>query len=165
MDEEQVEKLGLIVFSLKEFCYGLDKLDEISEQVEQGSAQMRFYMNSLYEYSARYYLLYNKDNLPIEGNLYPTLKELGLEDYLNPIINTLNEKIGSLDLQTILRTFRNKMITHSKFSFEPLEQRIYEIEDLREPNKYIKFQELLQRLYEQTKELYVELATILDQNI
>jgi len=162
MNEEQIEKLRLIVFSLKEFCYGLDKLDEISEQVEQGSAQMRFYMNSLYEYSARYYLLDKKDCLSIGGNLYPALSKLDLEDYLNPIINTLNEKIGCLDFQTILRTFRNKMITHSEYSFEPIERKIYEIEDLRKSDNYIRFQELLQRLFDQTKELYMKLKSIVD---
>jgi len=158
MHEEQIEKLGHIVFSLKEFCYGLDRLDEISEEVEQGCAQMRFYMNSLYEYTARYFLLNKQEDLPIGGNLYPALKELGLEDYLTPIINTLNKKIGSLDLYTILRTFRNKMITHGNFTFEPLEKKIYEIEDLRKPENYIRFQELLQRLYNQVKELYVNLS-------
>lgn len=161
MDSEQIKKLNFIVFSLKEFCYGLDKLDEISGQVDQGSAQMRFYMNSLYEYSARYLLIDKKDDLPIGGNLYPALEELGLGESLLPIIDTLNEKIGSLDLQTILRTFRNKMITHSEFSFEPVEKKIYEIEDLRKKNNYIRFQELLQKLYDQVKELYANLLNLL----
>ena len=165
LNKKQIEKLGLIIFSLKEFCYGLDRLDEISEQVEQGSVRMRFYMSSLYEYSTRYYLLNKSSDLPIGGNLYPVLRELGLEDYLNSIINTLNERIGNLDLQTILRIFRNKMITHSKYCFEPLEQRIYEIEDLREQDKFIRFQELLQKLYDQTKELYTELASIMNSYI
>ncbi|MHB8276161.1 MAG: hypothetical protein ACYDIA_00700 [Candidatus Humimicrobiaceae bacterium] len=163
MDEEQIEKLSFIVFSLKEFCYGLDRLDKISDQVEQGSAQMRFYMTSLYEYSARYLLIDKRENLPIGGILYPALEELGLENYLLPIINTLNEKIGSLDLQTILRIFRNKMITHSKFTFEPIEKKIYEIKDLRKQNNYIRFQELLQKLYDQIKELYVNLLNLLQQ--
>lgn len=147
--------------SLKEFSYGLDRLDEIAEDVKQGSAQMRFYLNSLYEHIARYFLLNKEEEEPIGGNLYSALKELGLQSYLNPIIDTLTQRIGELDLQTILRTFRNKMITHSKFSFEPFERRIYEIEDLREPKNYMRYQELIQKLFDQVKDLYVNLAMIL----
>lgn len=160
MDTRQIERLNMVVSSLKEFCYGLDRLDEISMVSEQGSAQMRFYMNSLYEYTAKYYLLYKKISLPIGGNLYPALKELGLSNYLNPIISTLNEKIGNLDLQTILKTFRNKMVTHSNYTFEMIEKKIYEIEDLRKSENYGRFQELLQRLYGQTKELYLKLSNL-----
>jgi len=162
MNKEQIEKLQMIVSSLKEFCYGLKRLDEISTISEQGSARMRFYMNGLYEYTAKYYLLYKKEYLPIGGNLYPALKELGLTNYLNSIINTLNEKIGSMDLQTILKTFRNKMIAHGNYTFEMLERKIYEIEDLREPGNFKRFQELLQRLYDQTKQLYIDLSNFLN---
>lgn len=162
MNKEQVEKLGFIILSLKEFCYGLDRLDEISDQVEQSSALMRFYMNSLYEYTARYLLLDKQENVPVGGNLYPALKELSLEDHLTPIIDILNERIGNLDLQNILRIFRNKMITHCNFTLEPL-KKIYEIEDLRKPENFIKFQELLQRLYDQIKQLYIELTIIIKQ--
>ncbi len=161
MNKEQVEKLSLIVMSLKEFSYGLDRLDEISENVQQGSAQMRFYLNTLYEHVARYFLLYKKETDLLGGNLYSALKELGLQRYLNPIIDTLSQKIGELDLQNILLTFRNKMITHSKFSFESIESKIYEIEDLREPENYNRYQELIQKLFDQVKELYVDLAMIL----
>ena len=161
MNKEQIEKLSLIVMSLKEFSYGLDRLDEIAEQTEQGSAQMRFYLNTLYEQIARYFLLYKKETEPLGGNLYSALKGLGLESHLNPIIDTVSQKIGELDLQTILLTFRNKMITHSKFSFEPIESKIYKIEDLREPENYKRYQKLIQKLFDQVKQLYVDLAMIL----
>ncbi|GFP32828.1 hypothetical protein HKBW3S42_01135 [Candidatus Hakubella thermalkaliphila] len=159
MDNKQIEKLGLIVASLKEFSYGLDRLDEISLQAEQGSATMRFYLNTLYEYVARYFLLYKDSNTPLGGNLYSALKDLGLEDYLDPIIQTLSQRIGTMDLQTILLTFRNKMITHSEFSFEPLEKTIYSIVDLRQPKNSQKYQQLIQKLFDQVKELYINLAT------
>ena len=161
MNKEQIEKLSLVVVSLKEFSYGLDRLDKISIYSEQGSAQMRFYLNTLYEYIARYFLLYKKEKEPLGGNLYSALKELELENYLDPIIDTLSQRIGKLDLQTILLTFRNKMITHSKFSFEPIESKIYEVEDLREPKNFIKYQDLIQKLFDQVKELYVNLSMIL----
>ena len=105
MNEEQIEKLSLIVVSLKEFSYGFDRLDEIAKHAQQGSAQMRFYLNTLYEYIARYFLLYKKETEPLGGNLYSALKELGLESYLDPIIDTLSQKIGKLDFDMTPRSW------------------------------------------------------------
>ena len=78
--------------SLKEFCYCLDTLNTISNNCEQGCAQMRFYINSLYLYTANYFLLDNDTNIPIGGNLYPALKDLSLEKSLDQIIEILKKK-------------------------------------------------------------------------
>ena len=78
MNKTENEKLGRIWLSLKEFSYCLDTLDTVSVRCDQGCAQMRFYLNSLYSYTANYFLLDNGSNIPIGGNLYPALKELVL---------------------------------------------------------------------------------------
>lgn len=45
------ERVQLMVLSLKEFSFGFDMADRLSTEVEQGSAAMRFYMNSLYQHA------------------------------------------------------------------------------------------------------------------
>jgi len=161
MNPENFEKLGNIVISLKEFCYGLDTLDKISNNCAQSSAIMRFYMSSLYSYTANYFLLNNGTNIPIGGNLYPALKDLELEESLNEIVEILNEEIESMEFKEILRKFRNKVIVHTDYSFDALDEHIYNIVNLRSIENFQKYQELLQKLYDKIKELYVYLGSIL----
>lgn len=164
MNQEDIQKLGHICFSLKEFCYGLDSLDEASYNSEQGSSKMRFYMNSLYSYAANYFLLNNDVNDPIGGNLYPALKEIGLENNLDDIVNILNTRIDSMEFKEIIRTFRNKAIVHSNYTFDVVDRRIYDEVNLRSEENILKFQELLQNLYDKVKELYIHLYSIFLEN-
>ncbi len=150
MNPDDIEKLKNIYISLKEFCYGLDTLDKISENCDQSSAMMRFYMNSLYSYTANYFLLDNGVNIPIGGNLYPALKDMGLEESLNEIIEILNEEIESMKFKEIIRKFRNKALVHTDYSFNALDEQIYNEINLRSIENAQKYQELLQRLYDKS---------------
>ena len=164
MDKLANEKLMRICISLKEFSYCLDTLDIVSLSCDQGCAEMRFYLNSLYSYTANYFLLDNGTNNPIGGNLYPVLKELGLEDRLNEVIEILHNKIESMELKEILRKFRNKVIVHTDYSFDSLDEHIYKIVDLTTMENFHKYQELIQKLFDKTKQLYVNLGSILLEN-
>lgn len=161
MEPKQIEKLGIICITLQEFCYALDTLDSISDDCEPGCAKIRFYMNSLYSYVANFFLLDNGSNIPIAGNLYPALKELGLEENLNQVVEILKEKIESLELQEVIRKFRNKVIVHTDYSFNALDDHTYNKVDLRTKDNFLKYQELLQNLYYNIKELYIHLKMIL----
>jgi len=161
MNHKNIEKLSNIVISLKEFCYGLDTLDEISNNCAQSSSMMRFYMSSLYSYTTNYFLLNNGTNIPIGGNLYPALKDLGLEESLNEIVGILNEEIESMELKEIIRKFRNKAIVHTDYSFDALDENIYNKINLKSIENTQKYLELLRKLYDKTKELYVYLCLVL----
>jgi len=163
MNSEEIQKLNLICISLKEFCYGLDSLDKSSQNSDQGSPKMRFYMNSLYSYTANYFLLDNGINDPIGGNLYPALEEIDLQDNLDDIINILNTRIDALEFKEILRTFRNKVIVHYNYSFDAVDRYIYNVVNLRTEENILRYQFLLQTLYDKVKELYIRLSYILSE--
>ena len=60
--------------------------------------------------------LVDKDDNPLGGFIYPTLKEAGKVHWLDEIIRILNEPVGLVSFQDYLRKWRNKLATHGDLS-------------------------------------------------
>ncbi len=161
MNKDQTNRLAFIFTSLKEFSYCLDRLNNVSDTCKPGSAMMRFYLNSIYSYVANYLLLSKKENEVLGGNLYPALKDLGLEHLLDPIIEALKEEIDNIEFREIILKFRNKVFVHTDFTFNQFDKHIYSKIDFTEKKIFDKYQELLQKLCYQIQELYIKIGTIL----
>jgi hypothetical protein len=151
LNSTEHERFGLMLVSLKEFSYGYETADALSDEVPEGSAPMRFFMNSLYQYCANYFLVGGGNKL---RNL---LIQLGSGDLLKAIDDLLATPFGGITFGEILRTFRDKFLTHQTFTFSPLEERIYDKCDLREPETGQRFSKLVNDLFYQTQLLYLAL--------
>ena len=71
--EPKVNTITKIVFAIKQFCYGFETMNEMSDKFGDGSPIISFYINSIYQYIAVFYLL-NKENNPMGGTFYKLLK-------------------------------------------------------------------------------------------
>jgi hypothetical protein len=146
------ERVQLMLFSLKEFSFGYETADHLSDAVEEGSAAMRFYMNSLYQYCCNYYLVGGPNKL---RNI---LQELGSGDLLQPLDTLLALPLGETTFGEILRTYRDKFLTHPTFTLRPLQTKIYRKFDLPDPDNHQLFAMLVNDLFVLTRQLYFALA-------
>ena len=145
------ERVQLMVVSLKEFSFGFDMADRLSTEVEQGSAPMRFYMNSLYQYCCNYYLVGGANKLR------NVLKDIGSGDLLEPVEMLLAIPLGKTTFGEILRTFRDKFLTHQTFTFRPIQTNIYRKYDMLNSDNATLFQVMANDLFFLTKQLYYAL--------
>ena len=145
------ERVQLMVVSLKEFSFGFDMADRLSTEVEQGSAAMRFYMNSLYQYCCNYYLVGGANKLR------NVLKDIGSGDLLEPVETLLARPLGETTFGEILRTFRDKFLTHQTFTFRPIQTNIYRKYDMLNSDNATVFQMMANDLFFITKQLYFAL--------
>ena len=92
-----------MIVSLKEFSFGFDTGERMSTEVEQGSAPMRFYLNSLYRSCCNYYLVGGAHKL------LNILKKIGSGDLLEPVETLLATPLGETTFSEILRTYRDSI--------------------------------------------------------
>jgi len=74
--KELTEDLGaliLIIHQIKQFLYGFEVMNEISNKISVGSPRQAFYMNSVYNYLSIFFLLDKSDNR-MGGSIYKELK-------------------------------------------------------------------------------------------
>jgi|GEM_PF-1920949 len=145
------KRVQLMIVSLMEFSFGFDTGERISTEVEQGSAAMRFYLNSLYQYCCNYYLVGGANKL---RNI---LKEIGSGDLLEPLDTLLATPLGETTFGEILRTYRDKFLTHQTFTLGPIQSGVYRKYNMLEPDKGKLFQMMANDLFFLTKQLFLNL--------
>ena len=150
------ETAFFVVHTLKQILYGFDQLDALGPDVDHGSPIKAFYLNSIYNYVALLFLLDGKGKL-MAGSVYPALERHGLADLLYPVKAVLDEPLGGTTFGEAIRVFRNKAIVHSTHSDADLE-RIYEAVNMSRPENQMRWQELLERLYDAIKGLAISVA-------
>ena len=150
------ETVVFIVHSIKQFCFGFEKMNEISEQYSAGSAGLAFFMSAIYQQLSIFYLIDKKDK-PMGGAFYPALKNIGYEHLLDPIKKLFDTPLGSTTFGEVIRVFRNKVIVHNEFIDSDLDC-IYKKVDMKNSDIQKIWQDLLLKAYVETKLLAINLA-------
>ncbi len=141
-----------MLFSLKEFSYGYERADQVAGEFPAGAPILRFYMNSLYQYCANYYLVGG-------GNkLITILESMGSGDLLSEIRRLLGTQLGGLTLGEVLRLWRDKWLVHPNFKIKTVERHILAKFDPSLPDEGERLQALVNDLFAATQVLYVRLA-------
>lgn len=151
LSAREQEQVAHILSELKEFNYGCARMDAIVGTIERASAMYRFYMNALYSYLGKFFLVSGH-------NLASAMRSLGLEDLLGPIEKTLETPLGSTTLRFILRTFRDKMLAHPQFSFDPVAKQVYDKFDPRIGTNQEQFEIALNEVLQLTRGLYLQVV-------
>ena len=150
------ETAVFIVQAIKQFCFGFDLMNELSESFEDGSAGKAFYLTAIYQYLAIFYLIDRGSN-PMGGMFYPALKGHNLEYLLDPIQQLLDSKLGNTTFGEVLRIYRNYAIVHTTYNISDLD-RIYREVDMQSPDVQENWQNLLLQLFLETRTLGVRVA-------
>ena len=149
LSSSEKERVKLIILSLKEFSYGVDRTAEVAEQVKPGAAKLNFYMSALYQLFANYFLVGGPNKLS------NTLKTLGCEDLMEPIQELLQIEMGNTTVCEIMRTWRDKGLVHQTFTFKPIHKGVYSKVDLVDPGQGELYSSIVTELFLRTKKLYV----------
>ena len=153
LSEREREQVRLMLFSLKEFSYGVDRMDEIWRPGQEPGAQARFYMTSLHQYCANYLMLAGAHKLR------DVLRSLGSGDLLEPVEALLATPLGEEStFGEILKTFRNRFLTHQSFTLDPVNRGIYAKFDLDGKQNSARLTDMIEQLFRRTQQLYVALA-------
>ncbi len=152
LSDTEKQQIGFMLVSLKEFSYGFDRLMEVAAEVEDGSAIIRFYSNSLYQYVTGYFLL--------RGNykLHNILTNLGSDDLLEPIDKLIQTQLGTTTFGDLIRAFRNKFLTHQSFDLSKVKQHVHMRFDIDNPVNAELLRNMIFKLFSETKTLYINLA-------
>jgi hypothetical protein len=157
VDTKFIETVMFIIYAIKQFCFGFEKLDETADDYADGSVGKAFYMTAVYQYLSIFYLLDQRSNQPMGGTFYKALSPLGLESLLDPMKAILAEPLGQTTFGEVVRIFRNKGVVHPNYHDADLD-RIYEAVDMEHPEVQKHFQQLLVWIYLETKSLAITLA-------
>ena len=148
----QKEQVEMLLSSLKEFSYGFERADLITDQCKPASATIRFYMNSLFQYCANYYL---GDG----GNkLKSILMELDCGDLFKPIEGLLSSHLGKTRFGEILKNFRDKMLTQPNFLIPTVEEQLFKKFDILKSSNGILFGGMINELFYQTQVLFLNIS-------
>ncbi len=150
------ETAVFLVHAVKQFCFGFETMNEVSDSVEAGSPLQAFYMNAIYHYVATFYLI-DGEGKPMGGAFYPALKQHGLERLLDPVRQVLGTPLGETTFGEVVRVFRNKVLVHTQYGDADL-RRIYAAADMEDPAVQARFRDGLFRVYIETKLLRVRVA-------
>ncbi len=131
-------------------------MNEIADDYVDGSEGKAFFFSAIYQHLATFYLL-DQNGKPMGGAFYPALAAHGLENLLNPIRDVLESPLGSLTFGEVVRVFRNKALVHPSFSDADLD-RIYKKVDMLKPEIQQEWEELLLRIYSETRNLAIGVA-------
>ena len=142
----------MILASLKEFSYGLDRLDDVATTAKSGSAIMRFYFNSLYQYAVGFFAVGGRRRLDI------VMRELGLGTLLDPTRQILDEPLGETTFGAVIKSLRDKLLVHQSFRLDTLEAEVFRGFDPEDPETAERIQQLVKGLFGSIKDLYVSLA-------
>ena len=149
------ETITFVVFDLKQVLYGFDRLDSVGGGASPGSTMMAFYLGAVYNLIALLFLL-DGDGKSMGGSVYPALAKVGLSHHLDGVRSVLGAEIGNATFGEAIRTFRNKVMVHSKHRSSDLE-RPYDLVDMLDIEIQDRWQELLHRLRSQVWDLSVTL--------
>jgi hypothetical protein len=144
------ETMVFLVHAVKQFCFGFERLDDKSDEYEDGSAAKAFYLTSIYNYLAVFYLLDQGPNDALGGAIYKALKRHRLEDALAGIARILRTPIGTTNFGELVRVFRNKVVVHTSYSDADLD-RLYEAADMHDSKIVSAYQSALVEVYAETK--------------
>jgi len=149
-----------LISMLHSFCYGVERLDEVSFYSGPNSTPISFYINSIYNYIAALYLL-DKGSDPIGGMVYKTLKPLGLDFLLDDIKQVLEKPISTdYSFGETIKTIRNKFLVHGTFSYNDV-SRVIKMTKMRDVSKQIQLNNLIWELFNQSYILKLKLISIL----
>ena len=148
LSPKEQERVGHIYAALKEFSYGCHRMEEVVEEAKQASAMYRFYMNALYSYLAKFFLVSGH-------NLTTALRSLGVGDLAEPVETVLNTPLGSTNLRTVLSVYRNKFLAHPQFSFDPVEKAVYDKFDLNMEENQKLYEAAMNEAMQETIYLYL----------
>jgi hypothetical protein len=146
------EQVTMMLISLQEFSYGFERADAIADEVAPRSATLRFYMNSLYQYCCNYFLVGGANKL---SNV---LQSIGSGDLLEPVREVLDRTMGSSTFGEIIRTYRDKMVTHPNFTTRIVRRDIHSKFDLDDAANTIFLSGSVNDLFARTQELFIALA-------
>ena len=150
LGDNEKDQVRWMFLSLKEFSYGYDRAAEVAEEVPPGAAKLNFYMSSLYQYFASYFLVKGANKLRNK------LEDLGCGDLLAPIEELLRVQMGDTTVGEIMRTWRDKALVHQTFTFKPIEKGVYSKVDLLDPDTGDLYSGIVTELFRRTQELYVQ---------
>jgi len=150
------ETAVFVVHAIKQFCFGFEMMNELTDNFADGSAGKAFFMSAIYQHLAVFYLI-DRGSKPMGGSFYPILNLHNLDHLLDPICDLLETPFGNTTFGEILRVFRNKVIVHPDYSDIDLD-RIYQDIDMSLPDFQERWQELLVLIYAETKRLGIRIA-------
>jgi hypothetical protein len=156
MSEQAKETVVFLVHSIKQFCFGFERLDEVARSCEPGSPAIAFYMSAIYQHIAVFYLLDKGQQDAMGGTFYKALKQIGHERLLEPARQVLDTPLGSTTFGELIRVFRNKAIVHTSYRDSDLD-RLYKAVNMEDPQVASKFQETLLDVYHVTRLLAPDL--------
>lgn len=145
------ETAVFLVHPLKQFLYGFETLIELD--AADGSPAKAFFMNSIYNYIATFFLL-DADRKPPGGSIYPALQRHGLTHLIDPVRLVLNQSLGRTTFGEVIRVFRNEAFVHPDYRDSDLNRSYVDV-DMLEPANQSRFQELLVNLYVAIKEMSI----------
>lgn len=165
LSDQEATQLIMIVTTLHELCYCVERLDEASFLSWERSTPVRFYVTSLYNYVSALFLL-DKTGSIMGGTVHKVLDPLGLSYLLQPIQNILNTSMSDeITFGETIRLVRNRSFVHGTFSPFDIETVVKQtrIHDLRQQNRLVG---LTWKLFNQCLLLRLNLISILtDANI
>ena len=150
------ETATFIIHAIKQFCFGFELMDELSDNFTEGRAGITFFLSAIYQQLSVFYLIDKKDR-PMGGAFYPALKKYGYENLLQPIKDLLDTPLGTITFGEVVRVFRNKALVHTQFLDSDLDL-IYKQIDMNKPESLKLWQELLLNAYKETKLLAIRVA-------
>jgi hypothetical protein len=156
MSKQVKETIVFLVHSIKQFCFGFERLDDVVRSCEPGSPAVAFYMSAIYQHIAVFYLIDKGPQDAMGGTFYKALKRIGFEQLLDPIDEVLQTPIGSTSFGEMVRVFRNKTIVHASYQAFDLD-RLYKAANMEDPQIANKFRETLLNVYYVTRFLAPDL--------
>ncbi len=142
MSQQVKETVVFLVHSVKQFCFGFERLDEVAKSCEPGSPAIAFYMSAIYQHIAVFYLLDKEQQNAMGGTFYKALQRIGHERLLEPIRQVLDTPIGCTTFGELVRVFRSKAIVHTSYRDADLD-RLYKNANMEDPLIARKFQDTL----------------------
>ncbi len=146
-----IETVTFVVHAIKQLCWGFERLNSIADDYQDGSAAKAFYLSSIYNHIAVFYLL-DRGSKPMGGAFYPALASHGLQHLLAPVGCILDESMGTTTFGEIVRVVRNKVVVHPTYQDTDLD-RLYSQIDMLDAANRVRFQDLLVQLEGATREL------------
>ena len=153
------QTLVFVIHAVKQFCFGFEELNRVSDEMQDGSAAKAFYLCSLYHYIAVFYLLDKNGGDARGGALYKALRQHGFEGHLSAVYAALDRPIGGTTFGEMVRVFRNKAIVHTTYADADLDH-VYALANMEDPAISEAFHNALWEVYTQTKLLLITLSQL-----
>lgn len=161
LSNKEVSQLIGLVAVLHSFCYGIERLEEVSELIRPENTPIRFYINSIYHYISVLYLLDKNRHDPMGGMVYKTLKPMGLSHLMNPVNLVLLKSLAEgMTFGETVRNIRNKFLVHGTFSPDDIAS-IIQKTDLHNIFQQFYLTELIRELFDQTIILKLKITALL----